>query len=106
MYKLSFYVPKSHLESVKDALFACGAGRYEHYENVAWQVLGEGQFMPKAGSDPFHGAQNELERVAEYRVEMLCPASLVDAAIVALKAAHPYEAPAFEAWKIDYAGLS
>ena len=35
-------------------------------------------------------------RVAEYRVEMICEDSLVDAVTVALRAAHPYEEPAFD----------
>ena len=106
MFKLSFYVPDTHLDAVKLALFATGAGRYQQYQNVAWQVLGVGQFMPTAGSDPFKGDQDKLESVAEYRVEMLCDDALIEKAILALIDAHPYEAPAYEAWKIDYYGIN
>ena len=70
MYKLCFYVPESHLEAVKAAVFAAGAGRIGNYDSCCWEVLGQGQFRPLTGSDPFIGRQGEVERVAEYRVEM------------------------------------
>ena len=38
MYKLCFFVPKSHVESVKLALFALGAGKIGNYDCCAWQV--------------------------------------------------------------------
>jgi hypothetical protein len=96
VYKLCFYVPASHLESVKAAVFATGAGRVGDYDNCSWQVLGMGQFRPLAGSKPFLGQQDELEQVDEYRVEMVCAAQYVKAAIMALQAAHPYEEPAWD----------
>lgn len=100
MYKLSFYVPPSHLEAVKAAVFAAGAGRIGHYDHCCWQVLGEGQFRPLAGSQPHLGTLDQIERVAEYRVEMVCADALVAAVVSALKAAHPYEAPAFDLYRI------
>lgn len=96
MYKLTVYIPESHLEAVKDALFAAGAGRYAAYDRCCWQVLGQGQFRPLEGSDPFIGKTGEVERVAEYRVEMICTDDAVDAAAAALRTAHPYEEPAFD----------
>jgi hypothetical protein len=96
VYKLCFYVPVSHLESVKAAVFATGAGRVGDYANCSWQVLGVGQFRPLAGSKPYLGQQGELERVDEYRVEMVCAAQYVKAAVAALQEAHPYEEPAWD----------
>lgn len=46
MYKLSFFVPPSHVEQVKSAVFAAGGGRIGAYDQCAWQVLGQGQFRP------------------------------------------------------------
>jgi hypothetical protein len=66
MYKSSFYVPESHLVTVKSALFAEGAGHYNAYGQCCWQVLGEGQFRPLANSRPYSGKTFELEKVAEY----------------------------------------
>lgn len=96
MYKLCFYVPETHLEEVKLAVFAAGAGRIGDYDNCCWQVLGQGQFRPLAGSKPFLGRQDAVEVVSEYRVEMVCEARWIRAAVAALLDAHPYEEPAWD----------
>ncbi len=100
MYKLCFYVPESHLESVKNALFNVGAGKIGDYDSCCWQTLGQGQFRPLAGSSPFLGKQDEVETVAEYKVEMVFDDVLLNAVINALKEAHPYEEPAFDIWPL------
>jgi hypothetical protein len=96
MYKLGFYVPQSHLETVKAALFNAGAGRIGNYEHCCWQVLGEGQFRPMPGSQPFLGSQGKVETVPEFRVELVCPEAHVRAVMAALRLSHPYEEPAFD----------
>ena len=100
MYKLTVYVPDSHLESLKSALFGVGAGRYAHYDCCSWQVRGEGQFRPLDGSRPYLGQPGAIERVPEYRVEMLCSPEIAPAAVAALRQAHPYEEPAFDFCRI------
>lgn len=96
MYKLCFYVPTDYLEAVKSAMFDAGAGRIGDYDRCAWQVLGEGQFRPLDGSQPFIGKAGKVEKVAEYRVEMVCESECIEPSIAALKMAHPYEEPAFD----------
>ena len=59
-------------------------------------MLGQGQFRPLAGSAPFIGTKGQEERLPEYRVEMICADDAVAAVADALRAAHPYEAPAFD----------
>lgn len=101
MYKLCFYVPVSHVEAVKAAIFAAGAGRVGNYDSCAWQVLGEGQFRPLAGSNPFIGATGKSETVAEYKVETVCEDAVICAVVAALRAAHPYEEPAYQVWRLE-----
>jgi len=96
MFTLSFYVPAADLEAVKAAVFAAGAGRIGNYEQCCWQVEGRGQFRPLAGSNPAIGRQGDVETVREYRVEMVCEARYITAVVAALKAAHPYEEPAWQ----------
>ncbi len=96
MFKLTFYVPETHLETVKAAVFAAGAGRIGNYDSCAWQVAGTGQFRPCEGAKPFLGKLDEVEKVVEYRVEMVCADELISAVVSALRAAHPYEEPAFD----------
>lgn len=96
LFKLCFYVPENYLEPVKQAVFAAGAGRIGDYDSCCWQVLGQGQFRPLEGSQPFLGQTGDLETVAEYRVEMVCEEGVLKAAVAALRLAHPYEEPALD----------
>ncbi len=100
MYKLTFFVPDSHLESVKAGLFMLGVGRIGNYDSCCWQVLGEGQFRPLAGSDPHIGSLGELERLPEWKVEMVCEDSLIREAVAELKRVHPYEEVAYDVWQL------
>lgn len=106
MYKLVFYVPEDQAEAVKIAVFNTGAGKIGDYDQCCWQVSGQGQFRPLAGSQPFIGAapaagkEAIVERVKEYRIEMVCHDELIKDAISALKQAHPYEEPAYDVWRL------
>ena len=101
MYKLVFFVPESHLELVKTAVFSAGAGAIGNYDQCCWQVAGVGQFRPLASSNPFIGKVNQLEQATEYRVEMVCEDSRIKAAVAALRATHPYEEPAIDVWRLE-----
>ena len=101
MYKLGFYVPASHLEQVKQAVFATGAGRIGNYDCCSWQVAGQGQFRPLDGSKPWIGRQGSVEMVDEYRVELICVEELIKAAVAAMKLSHPYEEPAYDVVKLE-----
>lgn len=101
LFKLCFTVPVENVEAVKSAVFAAGAGRVGLYDSCAWQVLGKGQFRPLAGSQPHIGQYGELEKVAEYRVEMVCAEEHLSAALHALRTAHPYEEPAIDIWRLE-----
>lgn len=96
MYSVIFHVPATHVEIVKEAIFAAGAGKIGQYSHCCWQVLGEGQFMPLAGSQAFLGAVDTIEKVVEYKVETVCTDAHIKGVIAALKLAHPYETPSYQ----------
>lgn len=100
MYQIVVYIPETHVELVKDALFQAGAGKVGDYDSCAWQTLGQGQFRPLEGSAPFIGQTGEVETVDEYRVELVCEKALLKSAIIAMLAAHPYEEPAYSIWSL------
>ena len=100
MYKLCFYVPDTHVEAVKEAMFEAGAGRIGDYRRCAWQVEGQGQFEPLPGSQPFIGETHTLEILREFRVEMVCDDACLHDVVAALRAAHPYEEPAFDVLRV------
>lgn len=95
MLALVVYVPEDHLDAVKNAMFQAGGGKIGNYDSCAWQVLGSGQFRPLKGSDPYLGKHGQVERVPEFRVELVCEDAVIQDVIAAMKAAHPYETPAF-----------
>ncbi len=100
MYKLVFFVPESHLEQVKAAVFQEGAGKIGDYADCCWQTLGQGQFLPLQGSEPFIGQQQDLSVIDEYKVEMVCDDKFIKRVVSALKATHPFEEPAYEVYKL------
>lgn len=101
-----YYVPESHLESTKQAIFDVGAGRFYQsnsqsgYQYCAWQVKGIGQFMPVGSASPFLGQINQLEIVEEWRVEVIVDEQIAKAVKLALLDSHPYEEVAFEFYQI------
>jgi len=100
MYKLCFFVPETHLEKVKKALFNKGAGRFGQYDCCAWQTLGQGQFRALADSTPFLGKIGKVKKVNEYKVEMICQANVIRAVVKTLLDVHPYEQPAYDVYEI------
>lgn len=100
MYKLAFFVPPSHLDVVKAAVFAAGGGHLGDYDQCAWQTLGRGQFRPLEGSQPFIGQAGQLEQLEEWKVELVVTDDLIAQVIGALKQSHPYETPAYDVWRL------
>ena len=104
MHKLAVFVPESHKEAVKQALFATGAGKMGDYEHCCWETKGTGQFRPLATANPYLGEAGQVESVIEFKIEMVVADDLVDAAILALRQSHPYEEPAFDLWPLVVGG--
>ena len=95
MYSLIYYITPDEHEHVKQALFDCGAGKIGQYDECCWEVLGKGQFRARNGSNPTIGKIGQLEKVEEYKVEMVCEDSVIQKVIKTLLEEHPYEQPAY-----------
>lgn len=89
------YVPVDSAQALVAALSAAGAGEIGDYEQCAWSVPGDGQFLPGPAAHPAVGQTGHLARVRETRIEMVLPPGRRGAVVAALRAAHPYEEPAF-----------
>lgn len=100
-YKLVTFVPVGYEGRVRDALFAAGAGRIGRYTECAFTGRGEGTFAPDDAARPFVGRPNQPERIAENRLEVVLEARHLEAAQRALKAAHPYEEPAYDVYRLE-----
>jgi dinuclear metal center YbgI/SA1388 family protein len=94
--KWVIYVPRESTAAVQAAVFEAGAGHIGDYSHCSWSVSGIGQFLPHEGASPAIGRVGALERVDEERFEVIAPARLRGAVLAAMRAAHPYEEPAFD----------
>ncbi|HHV22043.1 MAG TPA: Nif3-like dinuclear metal center hexameric protein [Propionibacterium sp.] len=93
--QLVVFVPREHTDAVVAAVSAAGAGRVGAYDHCHFRVTGTGSFRPLEGANPFIGTTGEVEHVPEDRVELVLPRGRRAAVVAAMRAAHPYEEPAF-----------
>jgi hypothetical protein len=98
--KLVVFVPEGSIDEVRDALFAAGAGRIGAYERCSWYTAGTGTFLGAEGTAPALGESGREERVAELRLETVYPVEQEPDVVAALRAAHPYEEPAFDVYAL------
>jgi hypothetical protein len=98
--KLVVFVPAEALDSVREALFAAGAGRIGGYERCSWYTEGTGTFVGGEATAPKIGEPGREERVPEFRLETVYPANREAEIVRALREAHPYEEPAFDLYPL------
>jgi hypothetical protein len=98
--KLVVFVPREALNTVREALFAAGAGRIGDYEHCSWYTDGTGTFLGGEATSPSVGQSGREERAAELRLETVYPAERELDVVRALREAHPYEEPAFDLYPL------
>jgi dinuclear metal center YbgI/SA1388 family protein len=96
MDKWVVFVPAENADAVRESMFTAGAGRIGDYSHCSWSVPGTGQFLPQDGATPTIGSVGTVERVPEDRVEVIAPSRLRGHVLASMRAAHPYEEPAFD----------
>jgi hypothetical protein len=99
-YKIVVFVPDENLDAVRDAMADAGAGVIGNYTCCSFASPGTGTFFGGEGADPAVGAAGRLERVRELRLEMIVPAEKAEAVVAAMRAAHPYEEPAYDVYEL------
>lgn len=95
-YKLVTFVPADQVERVSRAIFEAGAGRIGKYSSCSFRAPGTGTFFGEQGANPAVGQAGRLEEAAEVRVETVVPIDRAAEVVRAMRAAHPYEEPAFD----------
>ena len=94
--KYIVFVPVADTEALIDAMAAAGAGRIGDYDRAAFSAPGTGTFRPLEGANPTIGSIGRIESVAESMLQMVAPRRRRADVVAALRAAHPYEEPAFD----------
>ena len=96
LMKLFTFIPVSHLEKVRDAVFNAGAGAIGNYSECSFNVKGKGTFKAGENTNPFVGEKNMRHEEDEVKTEVIFPFYLKNKILDALKEAHPYEEVAYD----------
>lgn len=96
LMKLITFVPQLHIEQVREALFAAGAGNIGNYDACSFNSEGYGTFRANGDAKPFVGEKDKLHFENEIRIEVIFPRTVRQEVVTALIKSHPYEEPAFD----------
>ena len=99
--KLVTFVPASHLEIVRQDLFAAGAGNIGNYSQCSFTNEGVGSFKPNELANPFSGTKGELSLEKETRLEVIFETVNLQAILSALHKNHPYEEVAYDVYQLE-----
>jgi dinuclear metal center YbgI/SA1388 family protein len=101
LLKLVTYVPESHLEKVRDAIFSAGAGAIRNYDNCSFTSQGTGSFRAGGNTNPFVGEKGKLHFEKEIRLETVLFSHLKGKVVSALLESHPYEEVAYDLYSLE-----
>lgn len=99
--KLVVYVPNSHQDAVREAMFKSGAGVIGNYDSCSFNSLGQGTFRANEGSNPYVGSQGELHMESEIKIEAILPSWLEQKVIKSVLEVHPYEEVAWDSYNLN-----
>jgi len=101
LQKLVTFIPVSHAEKVRNAVFTAGAGKIGNYDSCGFNLEGLGSFRPLENANPFVGEMNKIHFEKEIRFETIFPKFLQKRIINALLESHPYEEVAYDIYTLD-----
>jgi dinuclear metal center YbgI/SA1388 family protein len=106
LLKLVTYIPVSHLDKVKTALFEAGAGVIGNYDQCGFVTDGIGSFRGNESANPFAGKKGNLHFEKESRFETILFSHLKEKVVGALLDSHPYDEVAYDIYELEnkYAG--
>jgi dinuclear metal center YbgI/SA1388 family protein len=99
--KLVTFVPSTHLEAVRTALFEAGAGNIGNYDQCSFMLEGTGSFRGNEFSNPVLGEKGKLSLEKETRLELIFEGVLQSGILSALRQSHPYEEIAYDVYQLE-----
>jgi dinuclear metal center YbgI/SA1388 family protein len=101
LLKMVTFIPEDHLEKVRDAIFAAGAGVIGKYDKCSFSTDGSGTFRGGEKSNPYIGEIGEFHFENETRFETILPRHLKNKVVNALLKTHPYEEVAYDIYPLE-----
>jgi dinuclear metal center YbgI/SA1388 family protein len=99
--KLVVFIPIGYEEKILQSLDETKAGRIGSYRLCTYKSRGEGTFKAETGSHPFLGEIGRIERVSEWRLEVLIPRAHLSELIEKIRRSHPYEEMAYDVYPVE-----
>ncbi len=100
-HKLVFFVPESHADAVRNAVFEAGGGTIGKYDMCSFNAPGFGTFRGDEDTDPFLGKPGQLSKEPELRIEVIMPKKLHPKVLASMLRAHPYEEVAYDIYNLE-----
>lgn len=100
MFKVFTFAPKDSTSKIIEAMSSAGAGIIGNYTHCTFITSGMGNWKSEEGAHPTIGEIGQMTQAPEDKVEILCPDEKLEAVIVALRNAHPYEEPEIDIVKL------
>jgi dinuclear metal center YbgI/SA1388 family protein len=98
--KIAVYVPMSHEENLKNALFSAGAGHIGNYDECSFSVSGVGTFRAGQMARPYVGEIEKRHHEEEVKIEVVFPVYKEKEVISTMEKAHPYEEVAYDLYDV------
>ncbi|MCF1420156.1 Nif3-like dinuclear metal center hexameric protein [Mangrovimonas futianensis] len=94
--KLTTFVPKNEAETLRQALFAVGAGGIGNYDCCSFNVEGTGTFQGNDQSNPTKGSRGSIHYEEETQISVTYAKHLEGIILKTLFETHSYEEVAYE----------
>jgi dinuclear metal center YbgI/SA1388 family protein len=101
LLKLVTYIPESHIDKVRNAIFDAGAGVIGNYDECGFSANGTGSFRGNEGTSPFVGEPGKIHFEKEIRFETVLFSHLKEKVVKALLDNHPYEEVAYDIYALE-----
>jgi dinuclear metal center YbgI/SA1388 family protein len=100
-FKLSVFVPLTHVDKVAEAIHQAGGGMIGEYSNCSFRTTGIGTFKGSDQSNPSIGKKGTIEFVEEVKLEVLVDQWKLNHIISSMKKVHPYEEIAYDIYPLE-----
>ncbi|GAB4377589.1 MAG: Nif3-like dinuclear metal center hexameric protein [Salibacteraceae bacterium] len=99
--KIVVFTPEKHVHSVRNAMFAAGAGHIGDYDHCSFYSPGTGTFRALDGANPYVGNLGKEHHEPEMKIETIVPQHRLSAVLGAMIEAHPYEEVAYDIYPLS-----
>ena len=99
-YKIVTFIPEEHIDAIIKILEKEDISIIDNYKACSFYTNGVGTFYPLDKANPSFGNKNRLNKIDEFRIEIIADEMNINYTLKLLKDIHPYESPAIDIYEI------